>query len=63
MRPSISEGYVPGCIGRIAQLHAAYYAQTSGFGVEFEANGNEGQTPIYSKEQPFNSINTFVSSY
>ncbi len=32
-----TEGYVPGCIGRIAQLHAAYYAAASGFGVAFEA--------------------------
>lgn len=37
MNPVISEGYEPGCIGRIAQLHAAYYAATHGFGVAFEA--------------------------
>jgi GNAT superfamily N-acetyltransferase len=37
MHPTISEGYIPGCIGRIAQLHASYYAQSNGFGVEFEA--------------------------
>jgi GNAT superfamily N-acetyltransferase len=30
-------GYVPGCIGRIAELHAAYYARAVGFGVSFEA--------------------------
>lgn len=34
---TITEGYVPGCIGRIAQLHANYYAVSSGFGVAFEA--------------------------
>ncbi len=34
---TISEGYTPGCIGRIAQLHGTYYATASGFGVEFEA--------------------------
>ncbi len=33
----ITEGYTPGCIGRIAQLHAQYYAQSNGFGVAFEA--------------------------
>jgi len=33
----ITEGYVSGCIGRIAQLHADYYAKSNGFGVEFEA--------------------------
>jgi GNAT superfamily N-acetyltransferase len=37
MNPTISEGYRPGCIGRVAQLHAAYYAKAHGFGVEFEA--------------------------
>ena len=30
-------GYRPGCIGRIAEMHATYYAQTVGFGVAFEA--------------------------
>lgn len=37
MTTTITEGYTPGCIGRIAQLHAAYYSAASGFGVEFEA--------------------------
>ncbi len=30
-------GYLPGCIGRIAELHATYYAREVGFGVPFEA--------------------------
>ena len=30
-------GYRPGCIGRVAEMHAAYYSRTVGFGVEFEA--------------------------
>lgn len=34
---TITEGYTPGCIGRIAQLHATYYSATNSFGVEFEA--------------------------
>jgi len=33
----ITEGYAPGCIGRIVQLHADYYARASGFGLAFEA--------------------------
>ncbi|MGE6916051.1 bifunctional helix-turn-helix transcriptional regulator/GNAT family N-acetyltransferase [Achromobacter kerstersii] len=33
---SIHDGYVPGCIGDVASLHARYYARTSGFGVYFE---------------------------
>jgi GNAT superfamily N-acetyltransferase len=37
MSVTISEGYAAGCIGRVAQLHAAYYSAHSGFGVEFEA--------------------------
>lgn len=37
MRITIEEGYVPGCIGRIAQLHAEYYSAANGFGVAFEA--------------------------
>lgn len=34
---TISEGYVPGCIGRVAQLHAEHYWAANGFGVSFEA--------------------------
>lgn len=30
-------GYLPGCIGRIAEMHAAYYARAAGFGAPFEA--------------------------
>lgn len=30
-------GYVPGCIGRVAELHAAYYSAAAGFGAGFEA--------------------------
>jgi GNAT superfamily N-acetyltransferase len=33
----IVSGYRPGCIGRIATLHADYYTHASGFGVKFEA--------------------------
>ena len=34
---SLVEGYVPGIIGRIAQLHAEYYSRHWGFGSFFEA--------------------------
>ncbi len=30
-------GYVPGAIGRIAELHGTHYAQSHGFGLYFEA--------------------------
>jgi len=33
----IYQGYRSGCIGDIVSLHARYYAQTSGFGLFFEA--------------------------
>ncbi|MGD8700865.1 MAG: GNAT family N-acetyltransferase [Desulfosarcina sp.] len=33
----ISKGYVPGSIGRIAELHGTYYARHWGFGLYFEA--------------------------
>jgi GNAT superfamily N-acetyltransferase len=35
--PPLHAGYRPGCIGRIAELHATYYARTVGFGMTFEA--------------------------
>ena len=34
---SLHEGYRPGCIGRIAELHGRYYHRHAGFGVYFEA--------------------------
>ena len=33
----IEEGYAPGCIGRIVELHGTYYAEHEGFGVYFES--------------------------
>ncbi len=32
----IVRGYTPGCIGRVAELHGAYYAEHWGFGLFFE---------------------------
>ena len=37
MALSIHSGYAPGCIGRIAELHARYYHPLVGFGLPFEA--------------------------
>jgi len=34
---TIAKGYVPGAIGRIAELHGTYYATHWGFGLFFEA--------------------------
>lgn len=36
------QGYRPGCIGRITELHADYYARHSGFGVYFESKVAQG---------------------
>ena len=33
----ITRGYVPGAIGRVAEMHAAYYHREWGFGLFFEA--------------------------
>jgi GNAT superfamily N-acetyltransferase len=37
MEAVISNGYAPGAIGRVAELHALYYSRNWGFGVFFEA--------------------------
>lgn len=37
MSIGIDEGYQPGCIGRIVEMHATYYAEHAGFGVRFES--------------------------
>lgn len=35
--PTLIFGYVPGSIGRVAELHAVYYRAAVGFGLPFEA--------------------------
>jgi GNAT superfamily N-acetyltransferase len=37
MSMSLHKGYVPGVIGRIAELHASYYYRHAGFGLYFES--------------------------
>jgi GNAT superfamily N-acetyltransferase len=34
---SITKGYIPGCIGRVSELHADYYSRLVGFGLPFES--------------------------
>lgn len=34
---TLHKGYLPGCIGRITELHARFYAVHTGFGVYFES--------------------------
>ncbi len=37
MSLTLHQGYLPGCIGRITELHARFYAPHAGFGVYFES--------------------------
>lgn len=37
MPPVLISGYIPGAIGRITELHAAYYCNHAGFGLFFES--------------------------
>ena len=37
MAVTIEKGYIPGCIGRVTELHARYYSRLVGFGLLFEA--------------------------
>ena len=34
---TVHSGYLPGCVGRITELHATYYHQFVGFGLFFES--------------------------
>ena len=34
---AIHNGYLPGCIGRVTELHAIYYSRHAGFGIHFES--------------------------
>lgn len=57
----IETGYKPGLIGRITEMHARYYAKTSGFGLEFEsvvANGLAEFAPRL--ERPINEVWTIT---
>lgn len=42
MTYSIEQGYIPGAIGRITELHATYYHRHAGFGVYFESKVARG---------------------
>lgn len=48
----ITQGYVPGCIGRIVHLHAAYYSQTVGFGLPFESKVASELAEFCARAQP-----------
>jgi GNAT superfamily N-acetyltransferase len=37
MSIALHKGYLPGCIGRVADMHAQYYSREAGFGLPFES--------------------------
>jgi DNA-binding MarR family transcriptional regulator/N-acetylglutamate synthase-like GNAT family acetyltransferase len=58
-RPSIEilSGYRPGLIGRVAEMHAAYYARHFGFGQFFESAVASGVAEFSGRlDQPCNNI-------
>lgn len=58
----IRRGYQTGLIGRITELHAAYYSGAAGFGLRFEAGVAAGLADFCSRlEGPRNAIWTAMS--
>ncbi len=57
-KPStIVEGYAPGIIGRIVEMHAAYYSRQVGFGAAFETKVAGGLADFVTRlEKPENAI-------
>jgi len=45
-------GYVPGAIGRVAELHALYYGKAWGFGLSFEAQVAAGLAEFLQRLDP-----------
>lgn len=55
--PAIVEGYQPGAIGRIAEMHACYYARANGFGAYFERQVAEGVAEFSTRlDEPRNGL-------
>lgn len=46
------QGYVPGAIGRVAELHALYYSRAWGFGLPFEAQVAAGLAEFLQRLEP-----------
>ena len=58
---TIHTGYRPGVIGRVAEMHAAYYSQHSGFGQFFESKVASGIAEFTGRlSEPCNQIWTAV---
>ena len=53
----ISSGYMPGLVGRVAEMHAAFYSQHVGFGQFFESKVASGIAEFAGRlDQPCNGI-------
>jgi GNAT superfamily N-acetyltransferase len=48
---TVQQGYAPGCIGRITELHADYYSRLAGFGLPFEAKVAGGLAAFFEQYQ------------
>jgi GNAT superfamily N-acetyltransferase len=54
---TVSSGYPPGLVGRIAEMHAVFYARHSGFGQYFESQVASGVAEFVGRlDQPCNGI-------
>ena len=51
MTLTIEQGYAPGCIGRITELHADFYGRLVGFGLPFEAKVAHGLVAFFEQYQ------------
>ena len=51
MTLTVQQGYTPGCIGRITELHADYYSRLAGFGLPFEAKVAGGLVAFFEQYQ------------
>ncbi|OZB65566.1 MAG: MarR family transcriptional regulator [Thiomonas sp. 13-66-29] len=62
-RTTIVEGYQPGVIGRVAEMHATYYARSAGFGEFFERQVATGVAEFASRlENPRNGLWTAMQA-
>jgi DNA-binding MarR family transcriptional regulator/GNAT superfamily N-acetyltransferase len=55
--PKMMWGYQPGIIGRVVEMHANYYARTTGFGAFFESKVASGMAEFAGRlDRPVNQI-------
>ena len=56
-RTTVEEGYAPGLVGRIVEMHASYYSRRVGFGAVFETKVAGGLADFVPRlEKPGNAI-------